>query len=199
MIACGCAALGARLGASPPAQRARSLCATHGSLPQVRAARREILPDVNSLAALATELQSIWHREIPLAAAIDVQVASCTDGELVVRAPLEPNRNLHGTAFAGSLFSVCALTGWGMTWLALRQRSLGGLIVIADSRIQYRKAVSGEILCRCVAERPALDAALASLAATGRAKVPLTCSIDASDKRAVTFEGEYVVHAKQGH
>ncbi len=134
---------------------------------------------MNSLAALATELQSIWHREIPLAAAIDVQVASCTDGELVVRAPLEPNRNLHGTAFAGSLFSVCALTGWGMTWLALRQRSLGGLIVIADSRIQYRKAVSGEILCRCVAERPALDAAFASLAATGRAKVPL----DLHDRR----------------
>jgi thioesterase domain-containing protein len=158
-----------------------------------------ILARVKSLAALAADLESTWHREIPLAAAMDVRVASCTGAELVVRAPLTPNRNLHGTAFAGSLFSVCVLTGWGMTWLALEQRGLGGMIVVADSRIRYRKAVAGEILCRCAAERAAVDAALASLAETGRAKLPLVCTIDSSDKRAVTFEGEYVVNANRGH
>jgi len=153
---------------------------------------------VTSLAELATELQSTWHREIPLAAAIDVRVAECTATELVVRAPIDPNRNVHGTAFAGSLFSVCVLTGWGMTWLALAQRGLGGMIVVAESRIRYRKAVAGEISCRCAADPAALDAAFAALSASGRAKLPLICTIDADDKLAVTFEGDYVVRAKQG-
>jgi thioesterase domain-containing protein len=154
---------------------------------------------VKSLSALGTELQATWHREIPLAAALDVRVASCASTELVVCAPFAPNRNVHGTAFAGSLFSVCVLTGWGMTWLALQQRNLGGAIVVADSRIRYRKAVTGEISCRCSAESSTLDAAFANFAETGRAKVPLVCTIDAGDKRAVTFEGEYVVRADLGH
>jgi thioesterase domain-containing protein len=153
---------------------------------------------VKSLATLATELQATWHREIPLAAAMEVQIASCTAAELVVRAPLAPNRNVHGTAFAGSLFSLCALTGWGMTWVAWQQRSSGGVIVLAESRIEFRKAVAGELLCRCTAEPAALDAALAAFAATGRAKLPLACTIDADEKRAVTFEGEYAVHARHG-
>lgn len=168
----------------------------NAAAPTSRNACRAILARVTSLAALATELQSTWHREIPIAAAIDVRIESCAAGELVVRAPHAPNRNVHGTAFAGSLFSVCVLTGWGMTWLALQQRGLGGLIVVADSRIQYRKAVTGDIVCRCNVAPAALDEALASYTATGRAKLALTCTVDVDDKRAVTFDGDYVVHAK---
>ena len=130
---------------------------------------------------------------------MQVSVASCTGDEIAVHAPLLPNRNLHGTAFAGSFFSVCVLTGWGMTWLALQRRALAGVIVVADSHIRYRKAVSGEILCRCRAEAGLLDECLAPLALSGRASLPLVCTIDASGKTAVTFEAEYVVHTRTGH
>lgn len=154
---------------------------------------------MKSFDQLAAELQATWHREIPLAAAMDVSVAACASDEIAVRAPLAPNRNLHGTAFAGSLFSLCVLTGWGMTWLALQRRGLGGVIVVADSRIRYRKAVSTELLCRCRVEESFLDERLATLAASGRASLALLCTIDARDKTAVTFEGEYVVHARARH
>ena len=69
--------------------------------------------------ALLSELVATWHRDIPLTAAMGVVVESYDGLTLAVRAPLPPNRNLHGTVFAGSLFSVCALTGWGAIWLAL--------------------------------------------------------------------------------
>jgi thioesterase domain-containing protein len=154
---------------------------------------------VKTIEELAAELQATWYREIPLAAAMELGIAACASDEIAVRAPLGPNRNLHGTAFAGSLFSLCVLTGWGLTWLALRQRALDGVIVVADSRIRYRKAVSDEIVCRCRAEKGLLDERLAALAAAGRASLPLLCTIEAGDKRAVTFEGEYVVHAKAAH
>ena len=163
----------------------------------MHAIRREILAAVNDLETLGAELQSTWLREIPLAAAIGVTVAACSGDELAVRAPLAPNINVHGTAFAGSLFSVCVLTGWGATWLALRRAGLAGQIVVADCRINYRKAVAGEILCRCAAEAAALEAALAELGAAGRTSLRLVCTIDAKDRRAVTFEGTYVVHAKR--
>src|SRR5260221_14194186 len=61
---------------------------------------------------LTSELQATWHRDIPPAAAMAIQVAAYDGRTLTVRAPLAANRNLHGTAFAGSLFSVCVLTGW---------------------------------------------------------------------------------------
>ena len=144
---------------------------------------------------LIAELQATWHRDIPPAAAMAIEVSAYDGRTLIVRAPLEANRNVHGTAFAGSLFSVCVLTGWGAVWLALRERELAGSIVVADSQIRYRKAVSGNLVCHCATDPQSLDAAFGGFAGSGRASLPLTCTIDAGDKLAVAFEGTYVVHA----
>ena len=119
---------------------------------------------------------------------MQIQAASFADGELVVRAPFAPNRNVHGTAFAGSLFTVCVLTAWGRIWLALRARGLDGRIVVADSRIDYRKAVTGDLICRCT-NVPNIDA----FAADGRIELPMTCTIDGPRGPAVQFDGRYVV------
>jgi thioesterase domain-containing protein len=146
--------------------------------------------------ALRAELESTWRREIPLAAAMDLAVVDCRGATLTARAPLGPNRNLHGTAFAGSLFSLCALTGWGAVWLALRRRAVAGLIVVAESRIQYRKAVTGDIVCRCTPEAEAVEALAAEFAAGGRGRLALACTIDVADRRAVNFDATYVVHAE---
>lgn len=151
---------------------------------------------VTERTALLQELATTWHREIPLAAAMGIAVESYDGLTLAVRAPLAPNRNLHGTAFAGSLFSACALTGWGAIWLALRERGLDGVIVAADSRIQFRKGVAGDLVCRCTPDAEALRAAVEGFAAAGRASIDVVCTIDQSDRRAVTFTGQYVVHAK---
>ena len=147
--------------------------------------------------ALTAELQATWHRDIPPAAAMAIEVTAYDGRTLTVRAPLEANRNVHGTAFAGSLFSVCVLTGWGAMWLALRERELAGSIVVADSQIRYRKAVLGDLVCRCTTDPQSLEAAFGGFAASGRASLSLTCTLDAGDKLAVAFEGTYVVHAKQ--
>jgi thioesterase domain-containing protein len=146
--------------------------------------------------SLGRDLQQTWLREIPLANALAIEVASCTPEEIVVRAPLAPNRNLHGTAFAGSLFAVCVLTGWGAAWRALKERATEGLIVVADSKIRYRRAVTGDLLCYCRPDLEDVERQLAALAASGRASLALVCTIDQDGKRAVTFEGEYVVHRK---
>lgn len=145
--------------------------------------------------ALCNELQATWLREIPLAAAAAIEIAACGPEELVVRAPLAPNRNLHGTAFAGSLYTVCVLTAWGSAWLAVRRAGHTAHIVVADARIVYRRAVAGEILCRCALAEADAAAALVELGATGRARLPLVSTVDANGKAAVRFEGEFALHA----
>lgn len=152
---------------------------------------------VNSPEELCVELASTWREEIPLAAAMQIEVASFAAGELIVRAPLAPNTNVHGTAFAGSLFSTCVLAGWGRVWLAARNLGLEARIVVADSRIEYRKGVTGEIVCRCAFDERARSAELDALATSGRAAFALVCTVDGADAPAVTFAGKYVVVLKR--
>jgi thioesterase domain-containing protein len=38
---------------------------------------------------------------------------------------------------ANSVFSLATLTGWGLIWLMLRERHLGGTIILADAHIRY--------------------------------------------------------------
>jgi thioesterase domain-containing protein len=158
---------------------------------------RAILAPVIDRAALCNELTLTWHREIPIAAGMGVAVEGYDGQLLTVRAPLQPNRNVHGTTFAGSLYSACVLTGWGGIWLALRERSQNGVIYAAESTIQYRKGVYGDFICRCPLDRAALQAGFEKLEAAGRASFELVCTIESDDKLAVSFTGRYVVHAKR--
>jgi thioesterase domain-containing protein len=156
---------------------------------------------VNELATLGATLESTWRTGIPLAEAMRIEVAGAAldaDGtlELAARAPLAANMNVHGTAFAGSLFSLCVLTGWGAVWLALERGGARGSIVVADARIRYRKAVAaGPIECRCRLTAADSAALLTALASGGRGALTLACTIAPADKPAVAFEADYVVHA----
>ena len=146
--------------------------------------------------ANCAELQSTWHTEIPISAAMGIEIAGFAEYELIVRAGLEPNINLHGTAFAGSLYAVCALTGWGMAWLQLRRRSLDSHIVMSEGRIEYLKAIKDDIVCRCGLDPETHGASLAALEKSGRTTLTLVCTIDAGALEAVRFEGVYAIRKR---
>jgi thioesterase domain-containing protein len=145
------------------------------------------------MSTLGAELQALWRTKIPIAAAMGIEVADFSGDELVVQTALQPNVNLHGTAFAGSLYSVCALTGWGMTWLQLRAHDLDGSIVLADGRIEYRKAIAERIVCRCRYDAAPQAPNLGRLRNGRAGSFRLTCTIDTEGSRAVRFEGRYAV------
>lgn len=142
---------------------------------------------------LCIELEQTWHEEIPISKAMGIRVADFANDQLVVRAELEPNINVHGTAFAGSLYAIAALCGWGMTWLQLRSRRIDGSIVIADGKIHYDRPVKEPIVatCRFIASDQA--EALAKLAAEGKTRFILDCVIRANGSDAARFTGDYAV------
>lgn len=148
--------------------------------------------------ALCRALEARWHREIPISAAMGIGVvgfepaARPADTVLTVRAALAPNVNVHGSAFAGSLFSAASLCGWGLVYLQLRRAGLEGSIVFVDGRIRCLKPVRGELLARCAwTDRAA--AALAALPTDRRARIDLETRLTTEDALAATFQGEYAV------
>lgn len=138
------------------------------------------------------QLQSIWHRDIPITAAMGVEIAAFEADELCVSASLAANVNVHGTAFAGSLYAVCALTGWGLIWLKLKARGLAAEIVLAEAGIRYRRAVRDDIVCRC-RWSGAAEQQLDAFGATGRARLGLACDVVADGVSAVRFSGEFAL------
>ncbi|MEM7016138.1 MAG: YiiD C-terminal domain-containing protein [Pseudomonadota bacterium] len=140
---------------------------------------------------LLQELQTTWHTEIPISKAMGIEVVSFENNRLTVQAALGPNVNVHGTAFAGSLYAICALCGWGSTWLQLKQNEINGSIVIADGHIHYQRPVAEDIIVVC--DFNGQSDALNILRDDGKTRFNLQCDISVGDKQAAGFEGVYAV------
>jgi thioesterase domain-containing protein len=154
-----------------------------------------VKPGTTTLSPLLVELQSMLEREIPMCAQMGIRVhGNGTDG-LVMRMPLDRNRNHQQTAFAGSLSALCTIAGWGSVYLLLRELGRSGSIVIRRSTIRYQEPVtSAEILARCLpVSAEARQYFLEMLDDKGQTKLDVTVEVAGSDGPAVSFHGSYVV------
>lgn len=140
---------------------------------------------------LCRELADIWHEQIPLTRALDLRVRHFDGDTLEIGADLAPNVNVHGTAFAGSLYSINALCGWSLMHLQLRLRELDASIVIAEGQIQYLRPVAEEIVARCDFSNQ--ESTFERLLDKGKARFLLTSETLADGKPAVEFHGNYGV------
>ena len=123
--------------------------------------------------ARCENLQRILHREVPLSETIGMGVHSYDGERLELKARLEPNVNIYGVAFGGSIYSMCALSGWGLLILKLEDEGLDPRIMIAGGEIKYLKPVDQAI--RAVSSLPdAEEVSKRSLSALFRTK---PCSI----------------------
>jgi thioesterase domain-containing protein len=105
--------------------------------------------------------------------------------------PETGNQNPHQTLFAGSLFSLATLTGWGLIWLLLRERHLGGTIILADAHIRYSHPIKGRP--GATADLGSLSGDLDRLARGRKARVQLEVELFGNDECGAVFEGVYLV------
>lgn len=141
--------------------------------------------------AICAELTRVWYEQIPLSAAMQVELVSFADDVLTVAADLAPNINLHGTGFAGSLYAINALCGWSMVHLQMELRGLSGSIVLADARMHYARPVKERIVSVC--DFGEQVQAFERLEESRKTRFTLTASIAADGEPAATFEGDYAV------
>lgn len=141
------------------------------------------------------ELQQTFWQTIPLSAYMQLKVQSVNRQQLVCTAPLAPNINLHQTMFAGSIYTLGTLTGWGMVWLLLKDQQLDGDIVLADGHIRYLKPVTGLAEGRCVRHQHHPD--FSALAQQRKAKLDIKVGIFCDDNQVAVFEGRFAVLPKK--
>jgi len=140
-------------------------------------------------------LEYVLADEIPLTKAIGIKVKKFTGDSLTLTAPLENNLNHKKTAFGGSLYSIAVLTGWGLLTMHLRAAGLKGQIVIHNSRVNYLRPVTGEIVASCSVDvNVGIEKFLRIYQRKGVSRVLLSVQIRSGDKVAVDFVGRYVVH-----
>ena len=144
------------------------------------------------------ELEALWHREFPVAAAMRVKVDAWEGGRLCISAPLAHNHNIHGTGFAGSQYALAALCGWGAITLRMAELDLPGSILTTEGNITFATPVNGDLAIRC--NLAPFEAEFETLASTGRATFALPCEISevaTPDTVCSRYTGTYPVRLRR--
>ncbi|MDA8621431.1 bifunctional GNAT family N-acetyltransferase/hotdog fold thioesterase [Psychrosphaera sp.] len=141
------------------------------------------------------DLQNIWHQQIPITQLMGIRVYQYTGETFETRAALNPNMNLHGTMFAGSIYSLATLTGWGLVHLRMKENNIEGDIVLADANVHYHKPVTE--LPRCIAHFEHLEGDFDLLKSDKKARISVQVDVMDDQVKVAQFSGEYVVIPKK--
>ena len=150
-----------------------------------------IAGDVGKYNVWCQQLADTWRKTIPLSQFMQLGISSFDGNALCCQAPLAPNINLHGTMFAGSIYTLATLTGWGLLYLQLQALGLSGDQVLADASIKYFKPVQAKPEARCVLQN--CYGNLSALAEGHKAVQHIKVQIFSDSVLAAEFVGKYAV------
>jgi thioesterase domain-containing protein len=146
------------------------------------------------------ELERTLHEDIPITKQLGIRVLEYEADTLALKAPLDANINHKGTAFAGSIYAVATLAGWGLIWLLLREAEIAARIVIQESSIRYRHPITQDMVATCSKPSPArLEQFFVMLRRKGIARLELQTQIKEGGQTAVEFNGRYVAALHREH
>lgn len=138
----------------------------------------------------ASTLEQKIHATIPLSDAMQFSIGSLSLDSIEVSAPLPPNVNIHGTGFAGSIYSVAVLTGWALCTHILQQLDFATDLVVARAEIRYRAPVTGDLECRASVDASQREAFLQAVRDRGKGRLLL--EIKVGDRPQAVLQGTFV-------
>ena len=94
-------------------------------------------------------LQNLFNDKIPVTKHLGLKVNHYDEKGLVIKAPLDDNKNDKNTAFAGSLYSVSALAGWGFLTLKFREANVNATVVMSKADVSFNKPVTDDFQAVC--------------------------------------------------
>lgn len=143
----------------------------------------------------AKNLMDVWHKTIPLSKAMNINIGYYDGLELVTHCDPMFNKNLHNTMFAGSIYTLATLTGWGWVYLLLQNSHCHGDIVLAEGNIKYLAPINGVSCAKT--EQLLVDGSTEHLVENGKAKMTISVNVYSGDTVAAKFIGKYVVINKE--
>ncbi|RDX37839.1 DUF4442 domain-containing protein [Kangiella sp. HD9-110m-PIT-SAG07] len=124
------------------------------------------------------QLESLVHKEIPITQALDIRIEEITDQSIRVEAPFEANKNIHNTAFAGSIYTVATIAGWSLVTSLAMAQGLEGSVVLAKADIKYIKPINGDIVAKCsIKDTDSIDTFASSFRRKKRARLSLAVEV----------------------
>ena len=141
-----------------------------------------------------TDLQNKIRGAIPISEAMQFSIEELGPLSIMVRAPLAPNVNIHGTGFAGSIYSIAVLAGWGLSMHIMDQLDMNGELVVSRAEIKYRAPVTGSIECRAVVGDAESREFQDNFNDTGKGRLSLT--IEVGDAPQAVLSGTFYAVAK---
>lgn len=144
--------------------------------------------------AQAEALLARVRAEIPLTAAMQLQLAAYDGRTLTLTVPLSPNVNDKGTAFAGSIASLGCITGWCLLTL-WGEREIGPCrVAIAEAQFAFRKPLRADFTASVSLPEPgACDVLRRTVARHGKGRIGLRISLANADGEAAVLEGAYAL------
>lgn len=137
------------------------------------------------------DLTAHLHATIPLTAAMAATVHSFDGRRMEIGAPLGPNRNLHGTAFGGSLATLGILGGWSLVASALEAEGLRARIVVQHSDCEFREPVAADFIAVSQLPEAEWPRFVATLTRHRRARIAIETVISADHRPVVCHRGRY--------
>ena len=125
----------------------------------------------------AEQLQQTIRSTIPLSEAMQFQINHLDQHSIRVMAPLQPNINIHGTGFAGSIYGVGILTGWALCQHLINLSGVPAELVVGKADITYHSPVNGDLYCEALLDESELEQLTSKLQAGRTAKLPLQIQI----------------------
>ncbi len=141
----------------------------------------------------ASALERKVRQTIPLSDTMQFSINSLSLDAIDVSAPLEPNVNIHGSGFAGSIYSVGVLTGWALCAHILEELHIVAELVVARAEIRYRAPVNGDLSCSCVCSKAQRKSFRQGIDDAGKGKLVLT--IEVGGDREATLQATYIAIA----
>ncbi len=142
----------------------------------------------------AQALEQKIRNAIPLSDAMQFSIKVLSQDEIQVSAPLEPNINVHGTGFAGSIYSAAILTGWALCTHVMDELELDGDLVVAKAEISYRAPVTSALQCECRVSAQQRDAFARGLLDSGKGKLLL--EVEVGDRPHAILQATYIAVAR---
>jgi len=118
---------------------------------------------------------------------------------LTMEAPLAPNINNKGTAFGGSIASICLFGGWAVSTLAFTDNEIHNTeIVVYRNEMTFERPARGHLVIKAYIKPEDFDACLARLKANDPSRIRMDIYVDLfhDDKRCAAMKGLYVVWLK---
>lgn len=140
----------------------------------------------------AEQLEELLYKEIPITQALRVSVKHLSEKSISIAAPIAENKNVHNTAFAGSIFTTATLAGWSLLTNYLQENSIKASVVMAEGSIKYKKPINGDILAQ--SEMPAselIEEFIQRFQAKGRARMELVIDLVEDDRVKAQLTGQF--------